>query len=356
MSSTDVKSRLESFNCYYFDKDVTQKFISFLMKKGDVIAPHKTGELSYKYEIVSDATEVVLNYSRTILPLKKAFMPPRETLINFNIKNNQYTKPQISTEPKIFFGIHSYEMQSIKRLDYSFITGLPESNYLTRRENCKFIGVAYKPDEWHFAGSVGIDINETDGFCLYFYPAKNGYIVFEITDEGKNLLDEFGEGSEVTDEYLKLNEDKFQAKIKFHHNRIPEIFTHVYNSKVWEDVAQKCVGCGTCNLLCSTCYCYDVHDEIELDVENGQRDRFWDGCMLNKFAEVAGGENFRDNLGSRNRHRLYRKFKYITNQSDKLHCVGCGRCSRYCPANISLVEIVNDLIDDYTKQQQKEIL
>jgi len=356
MSSTDVKSNLKSLNRYYFDENVTRKFISFLMQKGELIAPHKTGDISYKFDKVSDPAEVILNYNRTILPLKKAFMPPRETLINFNIKNNQYSKPQINSEPKIFFGIHSYEMQSIKRLDYCFITGQPESNYLTRRENCLFIGIAYKPDEWHFAGSVGIEINETDGFCLYFYPAENGYVVFEITDEGKNLLYEFGEGRQITEEDFELNENKFQAKIKYHENGIPKIFTHVYNSKVWEEVAQKCVGCGTCNLVCPTCYCFDVRDEIELDAEHGERERFWDGCMLNKFAEVAGGENFRENLGSRNRHRLYRKFKYITNQSGELHCVGCGRCSRFCPANISLVEIVNNLIDDYTDQQQKEIL
>ena len=78
--------------------------------------------------------------------------------------------------------------------------------------------------------------------------------------------------------------------------------------------------------------------------------------MLNSFAEVAGGEDFRDKLSRRTRHRLYRKFKYITDQSSEIHCVGCGRCSRYCPADINLVEIINNLIDDYSEQQEQNVL
>ena len=129
---------------------------------------------------------------------------------------------------------------------------------------------------------------------------------------------------------------------------------NIYNSKVWTDVAKKCLGCGTCNLLCPTCYCFDVRDEVELQVTQGTRDRFWDGCMLNEFAEVAGGENFRDKLSNRTRHRLYRKFKYITDKSGELHCVGCGRCTKYCPAKISIVEIINNLIEEYSVNQQEQ--
>ena len=91
-------------------------------------------------------------------------------------------------------------------------------------------------------------------------------------------------------------------------------------------------------------------------MREGKRERFWDSCMLNTFAEVAGGENFRDKLNNRTRHRLYRKFKYITEQSGDLHCVGCGRCSRYCPAGIDIIEIINNLILDYEDQNQKQLV
>ena len=351
-----ARKKLETFNRSFFNHDTTTAFIDWLKNSYKVIAPHKKGDVSYSYQEVENAADVVLDYPRTIQPLKKAFLPPRETLLKFNIKNNSFSRPKIPKEKKLFFGIHSYEMQSIKRLDFSFRKGNPEENYLLRREDCLFIGVAFTPDKWHFSSAVGIDIEETDGFCLYFYPRENGYIVFEITEEGSKLVRSFGKGKTLNDQPLEIKPVEFHSKIKYHYNRLPEIFRHVYTSKVWEEVAERCVGCGTCNLLCPTCYCFDVQDEVELNAEDGSRTRHWDGCMLNTFAEVAGGENFRSKLASRTRHRLYRKFKYITEESGMLHCVGCGRCSGYCPAGISLVDTINSLIDDYTSKQEKQLL
>jgi sulfhydrogenase subunit beta (sulfur reductase) len=344
----EIGNRFDDIKRYFFDYATLEKFIVYLMSKAKVIAPHQKGEKSYSFEEVTAAQNVVLIYPRTIQPLKKYFLPPEETILTFDTQKNQYTKEKIKVEKRIFFAIHSYELQSIKRLDYAFAKGHPESNYLTRRENSLFIGISFTPDKWHFSKSVGIEIEDIDGFCLYFEPLENGFLVFEINEDGKDLMTGFGAGVEINAPLnIELFEKNFQAKIKYHYNRLPQIFDHVYKSKVWEEVAKRCVGCGTCNLLCPTCYCFDVRDEIELNIREGKRQRFWDGCMLNPFAEVAGGENFREKLNARTRHRLYRKFKYITDLTGQLQCVGCGRCTRYCPADINLVEIINNLIEDY---------
>ena len=350
-------TKLEQMKRYFFDTETTKKFIEYLKGKSTVIAPHIKGEASYIFDKVENVEDVVFEYPRTIQPLKKYFLPAREKLLTFNISENRFKEVDQEVEPRIFFGIHSYELESIKRLDYSFKRGNAESNYFKNREKSCFIGMSFKPDKWHFSKSVGIEIERLDGFCLFFEPVENGHLVFEVNETGRELLSEFGAGTVVdTPMDFEVTEKTFKTKLKYHYNRLPQVFDHVYRSKVWDEVAEKCVGCGTCNLLCPTCYCFDVRDEVELDLNSGSRDRFWDGCMLNTFAEVAGGENFREKLEHRTRHRLYRKFKYITDHSAELHCVGCGRCSKYCPADISIVEIINDLIVDYTDQQQKQVV
>ena len=349
--------KFEHLNRYFFDHATAENFIDFLMNQAEVIAPHRKGENSFSYEKVTDPAEVVFDYPRTIQPLKKFFLPPGEVLISFNASNGEFKSEPIPDKKTIFFAVHSYELQAIRRLDYSFMKGNPESNYLKRRENALFIGISFTPDEWHFSKSVGIEIEKLDGFCLFFEPVENGYLVFAVDEDGKELLNEFGSGVAVDAPLdIEIKQKTFQTKITYHFNRIPQVFEHVYNSRVWEDVAKKCVGCGTCNLLCPTCYCFDVRDEVELNLEDGKRQRFWDGCMLNTFALVAGGENFRPKLSSRTRHRLYRKFKYITESSGELHCVGCGRCSKYCPAHISIIDIINALIEDAGVQQKKQIV
>lgn len=351
----EINAKFAEMKRYFFDNATAIDFINHLTKQAQVIAPHRKGENSYSYERVENAEQVIFDYPRTIQPLKKYFLPPRETLLNFNLSDNTYATEKRTIEKRIFFGIHAYELQGLKRLDYSFSRGAPESNYLSRRENALFIGISYKPDDYHFSKSVGISIEETDGFCLYFEPIENGYLVFEVTDEGHDLLSDFGKGA-LVDAPLNFNmtRKEFKNKIKYHHNRLPQIFELLYNSPVWDKVAEKCVGCGTCNLLCPTCYCFDIRDEITLALTEGKRVRFWDSCMLNEFAQVAGNENFREKISHRTRHRLHRKFKYLTDQSGELHCVGCGRCSKYCPAGISITDIINNLIDDYTALQHKK--
>ncbi len=353
----DSNTGLNKMKRYYFDQPTTDKFVEFLMTQAEVIAPQKKGDASYSYEVVTSGKDIVYDYPRTIQPLKKYFLPPRETLLSFDSKNNEFKKTDIALNNRIFFAIHSYEMQGIKRLDYSFTQGNPEFNYLQRRENSIFIGISFNPDKWHFTKSVGISIEEVERFSLYFEPVDNGFLVFEVDDTGKELISKFGNGLSLDASMdFEVREKEFKTKIKYHYNRLPQVFEHVYNSKVWSDIAQKCVGCGTCNLLCPTCYCFDVRDEVELEISKGKRERFWDGCMLNEFAEVAGGENFREKLSSRTRHRLHRKFKYITDHSGELHCVGCGRCTKYCPANISIVEIINNLIEEYSDHQKEQII
>jgi len=340
-----IQAALQDHEHVYLDAGMLHKFIEYLMTQAELYAPHKKGEKSFSFKAVQNTHDVVLNYSRTIQPLKKFFLPPKETLLDFNLRENAFTAQTIESQKRIFLGVHSYDLQAIHRLDYNFQSGNAESNYMTRREQSIFIGVSYKPDEFHFGKSVGIEIEKTEGMSLYLEQQDEGYIVFVIDDAGRDLLTGFGQ-SDFLKEDLAITPKEFSQKIKYHYNRLPQVFDQAYHSKVWQKVSDKCLGCGTCNLLCPTCYCFDVRDEIELDAETGKRERFWDGCMLNSFAEVAGGENFRDKLHNRTRHRLYRKFKYITDYSGELSCVGCGRCTSFCPANISIVGIINDLIEE----------
>lgn len=351
-----INEKLLSHNRFYYDKKTVLEFLNYLKTVAPVFAPHRKGEMSFSYEQVKDINDVVFNYPRTMQSIKKYFLPPKETLLTFNRGDNYYHKRKIIPEERIFFGIHSYEMQALKCLDYCFSHGNPESNYLIRRQNAIFIGIDYIPDKWHFSKSLGIDIETLDGFDLFFCTMDDGFVVFEGNEQGAWLLKDFGKGEPYNDHPFKIRDREFKTKIRYHHNRLPQIFDHLQKSKVWDKYAERCVGCATCNLLCATCYCFDIRDEVELDAENGYRSRSWDGCMLNTFAEVAGGENFRATLAARTRHRLYRKFKYLADKSEFMHCVGCGRCSRYCPAGISITEIVNDLIEDYENKQKHELI
>ena len=67
----------------------------------------------------------------------------------------------------------------------------------------------------------------------------------------------------------------------------------------------------------------------------GERVRTWDGCLLEDFAKVATGENFREDSASRYRHRFMRKGKYLHDKFGFIACVGCGRCGSSCLPDIA---------------------
>jgi ferredoxin len=128
-------------------------------------------------------------------------------------------------------------------------------------------------------------------------------------------------------------------RLPFDTKYLPEILEESYDSLVWQATAQRCFSCGSCVLVCPTCYSFDVADEVDLTLTHGTRVRRWDGCMLESFARVAGGENFREEREDRLRHRVMRKGKYIMEKLGRPGCVGCGRCERACLVKISIKEM-----------------
>ena len=115
-------------------------------------------------------------------------------------------------------------------------------------------------------------------------------------------------------------------------------------SSFWEKHSEKCLACGSCVLVCPTCYCFDVKDNPDLSLEQGERVRIWDGCLLEDFAKVASGENFRATRPTRYRHRYFKKGKYLYDRFGFVSCVGCGRCSSNCLPDIANpVNLFNDM-------------
>ncbi|MBM4318644.1 MAG: hypothetical protein FJ125_01470 [Deltaproteobacteria bacterium] len=326
-------------------KEQVSALLAHLGTSGTVIAPHAKGQKSFTFQEMSDPTRVVLDYPRTLVPPKKYFLPPKETLLTFDLTANDYARPDLVATPRIFVGLHSYDMQGLLRLDHAFSRGVPEANYLKRRENCRFVGVSYQPDEYHFASSVGIPVHATEGFDLYLSEVEGGYLLEVLTEAGAQLVTGFDQLEPLAEAELPA-EPKSPGRLRIHYHRLPDLFARAYESAVWAEVSRRCTGCGSCNLVCPTCYCFDVRDDVAVDAKGGERVRLWDACMAEPFAEVAGGENFRHHLSSRQRHRLYRKFKYQSVGTEILYCIGCGRCSSQCTAGIVLTEIVNAIYEE----------
>ena len=57
----------------------------------------------------------------------------------------------------------------------------------------------------------------------------------------------------------------------------------------WEDVADRCLTCTNCTMVCPTCFCMTVVDTTDLTGQNAERTRHWDSCFTLDFSYIHGG-------------------------------------------------------------------
>lgn len=106
----------------------------------------------------------------------------------------------------------------------------------------------------------------------------------------------------------------------------------------WADVAQRCLACTNCTLVCPTCFCTSVEDVTALDGA-ASRHRVWDSCFSAEYSRLHAGF-VRTSIQSRYRQWLTHKLGSWIDQFGMSGCVGCGRCITWCPSGIDLTEEV----------------
>jgi len=300
---------------------------------------------------LAKAEDLRLDYDVTILPPKKYFQPPRETLLKFDRKEG--FESAFDDEPFVLFGVHPYDMVAISQIDKLFSQDHCDIHYVSRRQKATIVVCDVQtPSKEVFAGCMGT-ATVNDGFDILITKIDSGYLVDIRTEKGYALADTIKSAKDADEMSLKLRQlvwsDNTKLLQKHKLNVRPDILPGVlgrsYEHPVWEEKARLCYSCGSCNLVCPTCYCFDVRDEVEWSLQKGRRFRVWDGCLLAEFAVVAGGHNFRRNRTDRYRHRYYRKGKYMPEKIGEVACVGCGRCITACTAKIANpVEVYNKLV------------
>lgn len=350
------------------EKDFPQ-FLSNMVEKETVYGP-VAKKTKFAFSRLKQPEYLRLDYDVTMLPPKKMFFPPVQKLIDFD--GSKY-HGCIDPERMVLFGVHFYDIKALDMTDFLFADNKKDMNYLANREAATIVGSSVQNiSERAFWGSIGRDI-KPKGHDAFLTKTGNrngesGYILEVRTEKGEALLKygNFVPGSESDiAEAERINEellDKCPEKLKYGSNEIAEnVRASFSNEALWSELATDCFSCGTCNTVCPTCYCFDVHDLWNLDQHTGSRTRYWDACLTTEFARVSLGagdtENFRDSRGERFRHRIMRKGAYLNEKLGGPACVGCGRCSAACTADIAdPVRVIDKIMETYSELKPVEPL
>lgn len=331
------------------DKSRFNEFFETLKGLGTVVAPVKTSENLYSFQRISRADEASLQYTRTMIPPKKYFIPPDEVIFNFKKEPGLFVEPNNIYEKYVLLGVHACDINAMNLLGKVFLKELPDKYYHERRNNSFIIGISCTPDEYCFCKSTGTS-TATEGFDIFLYDLESKYLVSTGSLKGYAFLEDHPEHFSPTEtediknykEAEKKRLDSFTNSLEM--NGLQEMLDLSYASPIWKEYGDKCLNCGNCNMVCPRCRCYDVHDFMNLDMNTGERRRKWYSCMLKDHGLVAGGHNFRPTSAERLRNRFNCKGSL---REDMINCVGCGRCTRFCPADIDFVEVMRKVRGEY---------
>lgn len=254
-------------------------------------------------------------------------------------------------KPKVIVGVHPYDMFAIKQMDKYFLDTNVDDPYLAKRKNTLVIGCnVQNPSDKAFFGAMKTG-GVANGFDLFLTDMDDKIAILVGTKEGHRLLQLAGDLTVADSEtvqnvknILALGIKKTKRDLRAGPEKWQGLLAENYNSEIWKDQTAKCLSCGSCTLVCPTCFCYDVVDEANLDLTTGSRKRTWDGCLLRDFTKVGTDEIFRDKLEDRYRHRFHRKGSYLPSMLGFVACVGCGRCASACVPDIAdPVDLFNKL-------------
>ncbi len=323
-------------------KDFTQFIQNLIHKSNKEIIGVQSKGTRYAFAPLTKPEDLKLNYDVTILPPKKYFLPQMEQLMSYELgKPFEVTKTQ-PEQPRIIIGMHPYDIIALEQTDKVYLDAQEDDFYKQRRKNTLIIGVDIQNvSDRSFAGSMNTHITDT-GFDLMLTDLGNKYAVTIGTPKGKQLLEQHAEYRDAKNldqkKIQRIREElknKYTQKLDTPKEKWSNLLVANYDNTLWERQSDKCIECSSCTMVCPTCYCYDVKEDVALNLKTGNRVRTWDGCLLQDFTKVGSGEIFRKDIRDRYRHRFYRKGNYLPERYGFVACVGCGRCAIACLPDIA---------------------
>jgi len=336
------------------DKSEFQRLVEIILESNEIIGPkridtNKEGKPVYQYLPIKSFAELDLNYETAEFSAKTYFLPYKENLSTYHFSGEDWIQDiTYRLQPRAIIGLHACDINALLKLDKVMAKEFfPSPYYISRRKNTFIVGIDHEPCEGSFCRSLGTDtVNR--GFDLFLTDLGDRYFVAVDSERGFATLHKV-KVSEVTEkDTMSYLEARKKIASGFGPNldvkQLPKLLDIEFESEVWKKWGAKCLSCGSCAMVCPTCYCYGISEQVSMDFQQGSKVKQLYSCNLVDFAEVAGGHNFRPKRGTRLKYRYYHQHRGFVEAYDEPKCVGCGRCSRVCLAGINPPDIIRDLL------------
>ena len=299
-----------------------------------------------RYRLVATGTDEVFAFSSPSTSWKKYLYPERTLLIRSRRVDGaiEVEQPEPDAPALAFFGIRSCDLAALGVLDRVFLDPqATDPTYAARRPGVFIVAAACNtPGNTCFCASMQTGPSPTAGFDLavreLLVDGLVEYLVDAGSDRGAELLSAVGSRPATNadrDRAAAAHDDAVAHMGRRLRPEDPPLVALEPDHPRWDDVAERCLACGNCTMVCPTCFCSTTEDTTNLTGSESERWRVWDSCFTLDFTHLHGG-SVRTSTKSRYRQWLLHKLVTWHDQFDVSGCVGCGRCITWCPVGIDL--------------------
>jgi sulfhydrogenase subunit beta (sulfur reductase) len=311
--------------------DMLQEFFQALTDEFDVKVPVLTAEGERVFGSPLDGPVALAGGALAAKPTT-VFFPQEEQVVIFG--PDEPMQSPSAEKPLFAAGFTPQDLLCLNFIDRFFSVGHRDDIYFRRRDGAVVAAVS------GFSGVNGKFVPLSGGGCdLEFVFDGTVWIVVPYSPAGRRIVAQIPDDApdsalaamlEKSGEFVDQDAEIIKAASQLIVNeKVPDSF--------WDRVAESCIQCTGCNLVCPTCTCFGVQDwRYAARVE---RSRIWDSCQLEGFMREASGHNPLGTEGSRTRRRIHHKLAADRTKWGEISCFLCGRCDATCPTGIGIVSV-----------------
>ncbi|MEN8238574.1 MAG: 4Fe-4S dicluster domain-containing protein [Actinomycetota bacterium] len=298
------------------------------------------------YGLVERDDEAYFGFTVGPRTLKTYLFPPKHTLLTIrHVDTGLAFDPEPVDPPRYaFVGARACEIAAMGIQDRVFTAGVASDPYYTEARNRSFIvGVNCSvAAATCFCDSMGTGPRCTTGYDIVMTELMDGehheFALEAGTDAGEDVINAL-ESHEATSTHREqvdavIESTRAHMGRSFPRDEAYELLTSNLEHPIWDSIAERCLSCTSCTLVCPTCFCSTVEDATDLE-GTAARTRSWDSCFSLDFTNLHG-HSVRSSPSSRYRQWMTHKLAYWYDQFGTSGCVGCGRCITWCPVGIDI--------------------
>ncbi len=293
--------------------------------------------------------------------LKNFLFPPRETLLELTRSGGSWQSqpPAVAAPPLAAIGVRACDLHALDIQDRVFLRGpYVDPAYRARREQLFLVAVncrrAAATCFCHSMGtgpevrtSVDLALTETDDRFFVQIGSARGAQAMQNVPSSPATADEVDRAKRIPLELERQMHARSANPARPDEPHLRQLDTTDIRNLLlgnldhprWSEVAQRCLACGNCTMVCPTCFCSSVEEVADLTGDHVRRERSWASCFSSEHSAMNSGI-VRKSTASQYRQWLTHKLASWIDQFGTSGCVGCGRCITWCPVGIDLTEEV----------------